>query len=509
MKTLFYNGKVWTLALCLPLLSTLMAVAQPNCAVGIWASPSPANAMMINFEAYPMFDSTCFSPNSTYTWGFGDNTTGTGKNIVHTYNAPGIYGVCLTATTTFGFTVTQCDTVFVGNPQVCLLNYTSAQNGNTITLVPTTGGSPNCFNVNTVYTYSWGDGTSTVTGSTDPQSHTYASNGTYTVCLNAFTPGLPLIQGTCNSFVITNTNPTTNISGMVNGGGACLNSTVNVYLIAVDGPEQHMFTLNGGPDSCYYWFNISQQPSRNWIIWADPVNNADYLPTYLGDVMYYTDATIFSTPTSFGQFNPTINLIPNFYDSLPWDSLPPGLGTITGTITGAGTTVTSVLNGLNVTATFQPQNARVIVLSSAGMPVAVAAVNANGTFSVPNLPEGQYTLRVECPKVPSQPVTFTLEQGNMSRNFFFTTNGAGINSTTATQKSIAGEKLTVAPNPSSSYISFYGAEGKVSILDAQGRVVLSTTNHLNINVAALPSGLYTILGTSKTGATLTTRFVKN
>lgn len=495
--------------MCLPFLSALVAMAQPNCQVGIWSSPSPANALTINFEAYPLFDSTCFSPNSTYTWNFGDNGTGTGRNPVHTYNQPGVFGVCVTATTTFGFTVTQCDTVTVGPVMNCTLNFTYTQNANSITLVPITGGPTECYNINTVYTYSWGDGTSTTTGLTSPQSHSYSTNGTYTVCLNAFTPGVAPIQGTCVAVTINN-NPSVGIFGQVLAGGNCLNLPTIVRLIAVNGPEEYTQTIGTGPDSCYYYFTIPLAPQRAWVVRAEPQNMDDFLPTYLGDVLYYTDATIFSTPNSpIGQTNPPINLIPNLYDSLPWDSLPPGLGTITGTILGAGTTVTSMLNGYSVTTTFQPQNAHVIVLNSAGQPIAIGTVNANGTFSIPNIPQGQYQLRIECPKVPSQTVSFEVTVANLNRNFTFTTNGTGINSTTSNQRNVEGEMVLVAPNPASSAISFYGVVGQISILDAQGRPVLVTSTHKNISIEQLPAGLYTLKGQSPTGKILSTRFIKN
>lgn len=508
MKTLFYSTKVWILALCLPFLSTLVAMAQANCMLGINTTSNPANALMISFEAFPMFDSTCFSPNSTYTWSFGDNSTGTGRTPTHTYNQPGTYGVCVTATTTFGFTVTQCDTVIVDMLN-CTLSYTYNQTGSSIIVNPITGGPSGCYNINTVFTYTWGDGTSTVTGSTAPQYHSYSNNGTYTVCLNAFTPGVAPIQGTCMAITINNT-PTVGIFGEVLGGGNCLNLPTTVRLIAVNGPEEYTQSIGNVTDSCYYYFTIPAQPVRAWIVRAEPQDMSDYLPTYLGDVLYYTDATIFSTPTNPSwQTNPPINLIPNMYDSLPWDSLPPGLGTITGTILGSGTTVTSMLNGYNVTSTFQPQNAQVIVLNSAGQPIAIGTVNANGTFSIPNIPQGQYQLRIECPKVPSQTISFEVTDANLNRNFTFTTNGSGINSTTSTKKNVEAESLSVAPNPASSHISFYGVVGSITVLDAQGREVMSTSNHQNISIEHLPAGLYTLKGQGKTGKTLTTRFIKN
>ncbi len=49
----------------------------------------------------------------TYTWDFGDGTTGTGANINHSYAGNGPYALCLTVADTAGCTDTFCDTLTV------------------------------------------------------------------------------------------------------------------------------------------------------------------------------------------------------------------------------------------------------------------------------------------------------------------------------------------------------------------------------------------------------------
>lgn len=499
---------MWLLAICLPFFSLTTAFGQLQCNPGIYAVASTPGSFSYQFSAYSWPDSNCYNANTVYNWNFGDNGTGTGKTANHTYNAPGYYMVCLTVNHQ-GTTLTTCDTVMVGISGNCILNFTTNIVGTTVTAVPNFAGGSNCFIPGTVYTWNWGDGIINTVSTTGPQTHTYAVPGSYVVCVKATYNGFLVGQEFCLIVQIGNPNPTVFIAGQVFAGGQCMNQSVKVRLISLDSDEEMTMNTGNGPDSCYYWFSVPAQPIRPWVIRAEPQSFTDYLPTYLGDVIFYTDATIFNTPANPGQTNPLINLVPNLYDSLPWDSLPPGLGIITGNILGAGTVVTSTLGGHTITATFQPQNAQVIITTAGGQPVAVASVNANGTFTIPNLPVGVYSLRVECPKIPSQSVVFELTAANMNRNFIFTTNGSGINSTTANKPLLQSEAMQVFPNPAIDFISLHGAVGTVKIMDAQGRVVMETTQHQNITISQLPSGLYSVKGQNKDGKALTARWIKN
>jgi PKD repeat protein len=70
------------------------------------------------------FLGTSTSGNTQYIWDFGDNTTGTGANPVHTYanaTASGYYVVCVTAIDSQGCTATFCDSVLV-SPAPCAQN---------------------------------------------------------------------------------------------------------------------------------------------------------------------------------------------------------------------------------------------------------------------------------------------------------------------------------------------------------------------------------------------------
>jgi gliding motility-associated-like protein len=110
---------------------------------------------------------------SSWLWQFGDGSTSTLQNPVHTYQDQGTYNVCLTATDSCGSDSTCSNIVIICNPPVAQWNYTG--NGLTVS-----------FHDLTVNASSWlwqfGDGgTSTLQNPV----HTYPNQGNYSVCLTA------------------------------------------------------------------------------------------------------------------------------------------------------------------------------------------------------------------------------------------------------------------------------------------------------------------------------------
>lgn len=112
---------------------------------------------------------------SGWLWTFGDNTApSTTQNPQHTYEACGYYEVTLSIVTTTFCTSSFTDTVFVAQ---------GTQPSFTFTVDTTTGdvdfdGAPTSSSLN----YSWNFGDST-TGTGEDPTHTYATSGTYNVCL--------------------------------------------------------------------------------------------------------------------------------------------------------------------------------------------------------------------------------------------------------------------------------------------------------------------------------------
>ena len=114
-------------------------------------------------------------------WGFGDWTDRSGyvKTVTHTYAAPGTYTVRLTAWDSESVTVTQTETVTVGNVNVPpIASFGSTCSGLTCSFNAAGSSDPD----GAIASYSWqfGDGT---TGSGATASRTYASGGAHSVTL--------------------------------------------------------------------------------------------------------------------------------------------------------------------------------------------------------------------------------------------------------------------------------------------------------------------------------------
>lgn len=122
------------------------------------------------FQAQPI------SPALTYTWDFGDSSTGTGVAPTHTYATSGTYNVCLVVSDTAGIcSDTICDTVNVNLvPPSCNATFTTTVNNATAFFTA----SP----ANLGWNYNWNFGDNT-TGTGIITSHQYQASGTYTVCL--------------------------------------------------------------------------------------------------------------------------------------------------------------------------------------------------------------------------------------------------------------------------------------------------------------------------------------
>jgi PKD repeat protein len=152
---------------------------QPDCYAYFSYYPDSSNVLTINFLDMS-YNANGTMPDSWF-WEFGDNTSSTLQNPVHTYADTGYYMVCLTISDSVGLcTNTYCEEIFTGYPPppsecesfimpINMYGLTVDFQGYTI--------SP----YETFYTWEFGDG---VTGTGEFVTHTYPSPGMYNVYLN-------------------------------------------------------------------------------------------------------------------------------------------------------------------------------------------------------------------------------------------------------------------------------------------------------------------------------------
>ena len=115
------------------------------------------------------------SANATsWQWNYGDGDFSTLQNPTHTYASAGTYYVCLTATNACGFD-TFCDSVSVSS---CTMPTAAFSHTETNLTVSFSDSSANA----TSWQWNYGDGDFSALQN---PTHTYASDGTYYVCLTA------------------------------------------------------------------------------------------------------------------------------------------------------------------------------------------------------------------------------------------------------------------------------------------------------------------------------------
>jgi len=165
-----------------------------------WLAPQPAlqnpSASFTNSPLSPevgetvTFDASGSSdPDGTivgYEWSFGDEATATGITASHSYSSAGTYTVTLTVTDNNGLTGTTTKSVTVApheiEPQAPSASFTSSPHspevGETASFDASGSSDPDGTIVN--YIWDFGDGT---TGAGKTATHSYDSEGTYTVTL--------------------------------------------------------------------------------------------------------------------------------------------------------------------------------------------------------------------------------------------------------------------------------------------------------------------------------------
>jgi PKD repeat protein len=151
--------------------------------VGAASSPAPsfsfvASGSGVSFDASGSSDPNGGGAITSYSWNFGDGTTGSGATPSHQYAQPLKYPVTLTVTDSLGLTNTYSRTIDLsGAPPTAAFSYTAGTAGSASAFDGTASSSASGI---AIYHWTFGDGAS-AGGPT--ASHVYTTPGTYNVTL--------------------------------------------------------------------------------------------------------------------------------------------------------------------------------------------------------------------------------------------------------------------------------------------------------------------------------------
>ncbi|MBK6266446.1 T9SS type A sorting domain-containing protein [Marivirga sp. S37H4] len=259
-------------------------------------------------------------------------------------------------------------------------------------------------------------------------------------------------------------------------------------------------------------FNFENMILGDYIILADPSKSAypDLIPTYLGNTIDWKVAD-----TLFLQSD--IENITIEVEKIPTPSSEPQPGSVSGffeeefeeadsslrvlpreRVSGAGVSVRRISTSTRLGS----QSLR--LMEDDYELVAFATTDENGTYQLPNLPQGDYTIHFEYPGVEiseTADIAFSISQGQSEQIEITAEVVDGLISVTQVViTSIAEQKPTtikVFPNPARTYINFLiespAKDYKLSILDVNGRTVkeIPKTNiSKSVNIQDLPGGIY-------------------
>ncbi|HVP95003.1 MAG TPA: PKD domain-containing protein, partial [Methanoregulaceae archaeon] len=183
-----------------------------------------------------------------WSWNFGDGTTSTVQNPLHTYTAGGVYSVKLTVTNGVGSdSATKTQLVSVSTPINADFTYKPAEGNVPLTVVFTDTSTGNPFS------YTWNFGDNIISNDHNPV-HTYLKSGVYNVTLNVLsTQG----SGKVTKQVTVTKIPVAHFKAVPLNGSAPL--TVQFTDTSANGPMNEWFWSFGDGQ-----FSTDQNPSHTY-----------------------------------------------------------------------------------------------------------------------------------------------------------------------------------------------------------------------------------------------------
>ena len=213
-------------------------------------SRTPLNPVVGTITAFNATASNGTAP-FTFTWAFGDGSTGIGSTVTHAYSSAGTFTVVLTAKDSGSLqqTASSQQSVAISNPAPSVLTSSftyspsSPNAGQTVSFSASVSGGTQPYN----YSWSFGDG-SIGTGST--VAHAYSSVGTFTVILTVTDSGSPQQASTSQqSLTVVNPPPPLTASFPYSPSSPQTGQTITFTASASGGTPAYVFSWSFGDNS--------------------------------------------------------------------------------------------------------------------------------------------------------------------------------------------------------------------------------------------------------------------
>lgn len=485
-----------------------------DCEAHFWHSALPGDSVILDTIVIidpgfggltvTFFDCSLGSPD-TWTWDFGDGTTGEGSQLIHTYAEAGTYTVCLTISNEAGCDDTVCQDILVQESpwDQCYAEFSFYSTDGTATTPGNTFQFED-WSSNDVVAWQWdfGDGTSS---SEQNPIHTY-EDGMYTACLTVVTAD-GCVSDMCASLIAGDGGwqPTgLSLCGSINVSNNFNAPTVydaTVYLIEYDVDNGTLTAVDstiaigfgwGQDDSSsfsFYCFDGLEEGSEYLVKAAmnpwSPLYN-DYLPTYYESALSWMDAT--SVVVNDDVFGVDINMVAG--------ENPGGPGFIGGNISdGAGKSLSEV-GGIMV-----------ILIDSDGNPVGFTHTDEDGNYSFKDIAYGTYTVHIEILNIPSEPFSVTIHEDAPSfedANFVRESGEVTADfSSSIDELILAGiNNFNIAPNPvqNRAFVSFNAEkemQAELQIFNLMGQRLEQKevsievgANNIEVEMADFAEGMY-------------------
>jgi len=426
-----------------------------------------------------------FTPLSTslqWYWSFGDSTFANVQNPIHSYPGPGTYQVCLTVISPNCPAVTSCQTITIqGNTPNCHAYYTYQVSNMDVHFSALSNSlTPNQF---MFYYWDFDDGTSS---NLQNPVHTFANPGTYNVCLTIIDSLNGCTDQFCQSIVLGNN---VQLSGQIFCGNNPADMGTVYLLIVTPGSSNGVTPIASTPILANGMYQFANIPYGQYLIQAHLSPNSayffNYLPTYYGDVLYWSQANF----VTIGQVNLTIQYDIHMIGTNLNNS---GNGQISGNVlsgTGNKSTLSDIL---------------VVLLDEFNEPLTYTYSDANGYFEFKNLPWGNYNVYAEVWGLDPISANIILDEDNPDvDNIIITVNDLTVVASIQGYSMFYFDFVSAPyPNPAKDVINIdmslkQNARINLTIYNIMGVSVISQNadystgvHHLNFNLNNLPAGLY-------------------